>query len=81
MKSLQPSLHFVRFSITPACSDELSARKTIQDALLQAFGLTSVNLYIDLLWLAEDGTEAVIRVNKRFVAFFCLNTHFLTRAT
>lgn len=64
MKSLQPASHFVRFSITPACVDDLSARKTIQDALLQAFGLTSANLYIDLLWLAEDGTEAVIRVNQ-----------------
>lgn len=68
MKSLQPASHFVRLSITPACVDDLSARKTIQDALLQAFGLTSANLYIDLLWLAEDGTEAVIRVNQRCVA-------------
>lgn len=41
------------------------ARKAIQDALLQSFGLTSANTYVDTLWLAEDGSEAVVRVSSR----------------
>ena len=67
---MQPQLlkmdqHYLKFSVDPHCSDALTVRKTIQDALLQSFGLTSANIYLDVLWLAEDGTGVVIRVQTQ----------------
>ena len=44
--------------------------RSIQDALLQSFGLTSANVYVDILWLAEDGSEIVVRVSSRCVVSF-----------
>ena len=57
--------HYLRFAISPACPDELTVRKAFQDALLQSFGLTSANIYLDILWLAEDGAEVVVRITSR----------------
>lgn len=57
--------HYLRLAVTPPRADGLSVRKTLQDALLQSFGLTSANTYIDVLWLAEDGAEVVVRVGSR----------------
>jgi hypothetical protein len=59
--------HYLRFSITPACSDGLTVRKTLQDALLQSFGLTSANTYVDILWLAEDGSDVTVRISNACV--------------
>ncbi|GJE88983.1 hypothetical protein PsYK624_050710 [Phanerochaete sordida] len=56
--------HYIRFALSPATSDGLAIRKTLQDALLQAFGLTCANTYVDILWLAEDGGEVVVRVGS-----------------
>ncbi|EKM52385.1 uncharacterized protein PHACADRAFT_61360, partial [Phanerochaete carnosa HHB-10118-sp] len=53
--------HYIRFSVSPANTDGLTIRKALQDALLQSFGLTSANVYVDVLWLAEDGAEVVVR--------------------
>ncbi len=57
------SHHYIRFAANPPCTDALTLRKTIQDALLQSFGLTSANTYVDVLWVADDGTEVVARLN------------------
>lgn len=65
MQALKSSYHYIRFSVTPASLDGLTIRKTIQDALLQSFGLVSANIYMDVLWLAEDGLEVVVRVGER----------------
>lgn len=64
---LQPSYHYIRFSIVPPCRDESSLRKTLQDALLQSFGVVTAGTYIDILWIAEDGAETVLRVGSRCV--------------
>ncbi|KAL4254698.1 hypothetical protein ABKN59_004442 [Abortiporus biennis] len=55
--------HYIRFKFEPACSDAFTVRKLLQDALLQTFGMTSANIYMDVLWFAEDGSEVVVRVN------------------
>ncbi|KAI0697789.1 hypothetical protein BC835DRAFT_1542575 [Cytidiella melzeri] len=55
------SYHYLRFAITPACTDALTLRKLLQDALLQSFGLTCANTQMDILWIADDGTETVLR--------------------
>lgn len=57
--------HYLRFSVSPACPDALTVRKAFQDALLQSFGLTSANIYIDILRLAENGAEVVVRISTR----------------
>jgi len=49
--------------------EELTLRKTVADALTQSFGLTSSSTPIDLLWLSDEGTECVLRVQKESVAF------------
>ncbi|KAG6899622.1 hypothetical protein C0993_008564 [Termitomyces sp. T159_Od127] len=63
MHSLPSPYHYIRIAISPA-RDALGLRKTLQDALTQTFGITSAGLYIDVLWLAADAGEAVIRINK-----------------
>lgn len=62
--------HYIRFSVSPANTGGLIIRKTLQDALLQSFGLTSANVYVDVLWLAEDGVEVIVRVGSRCVLYF-----------
>ncbi|KAJ2935317.1 hypothetical protein H1R20_g1777, partial [Candolleomyces eurysporus] len=55
--------HYIHFSITPPLSDALRLRKSLSDALDQAFGATSAAVNIDVLWLAEDGKDVVLRVH------------------
>ncbi|KAI4525134.1 hypothetical protein K525DRAFT_192297 [Schizophyllum commune Loenen D] len=53
--------HFCRFSLSPACSDALTLRKTLEDALEQTFGATSARSAIDILWTSDDGTQVLVR--------------------
>ncbi|KAG6890130.1 hypothetical protein C0995_011423 [Termitomyces sp. Mi166 len=46
--------------------DGLSLRKILQDALTQTFGVTSAGLYIDVLWMAEDSSECIIKSHKDY---------------
>ena len=74
----EASYHYLRFAVTPACQDALTIRKMLQDALLQSFGLTSANTYMDILSLAEDGTDVVIRLRPRcvqLISYAYFNTH------
>ncbi|KAH9922223.1 uncharacterized protein B0H18DRAFT_879512 [Fomitopsis serialis] len=61
-RTLVSSYHYARFSVAPACADALSIRKSIQDAFTQSFGLVSANTHVDVLWVADDGSEAVVRL-------------------
>jgi len=51
----------------PRCTDVLLIRKSIQDALAEAFGLTFASTYIDVLSVSELGSESVVRVNPEYV--------------
>lgn len=63
-----PSSHrYIRFAVFPPCADALTLRKTIQDALGQSFGLVYSHTYVDVLWLAEDGTALVVRMGEMYV--------------
>lgn len=62
---LQSSHHYIRFSILPPCDDELILRKIFQNALQQAFGVVTASMYLDILWVAEDGSGIVVRVGSR----------------
>ncbi|OSX58012.1 hypothetical protein POSPLADRAFT_1124173, partial [Postia placenta MAD-698-R-SB12] len=59
---LPSSYHYVRFTATPSCTDAVTVRKSIQDALGQTFGMLYANTYVDILWIADDGSETVVRV-------------------
>ena len=78
MIPLTSSYHYVRFSISPPTNDALTVRKTLQDALMQSFGLVSANTYIDVLWLAEDGSEVVVRVGEGYVTILNQNGFILS---
>ncbi|PCH43159.1 hypothetical protein WOLCODRAFT_164278 [Wolfiporia cocos MD-104 SS10] len=67
-RAFSSSYHYIRLSVSPPCADVLTLRKTMQDALLQTFGLLSANTYIDVLSLAEDGSEVVVRIAKNEAA-------------
>ncbi len=62
---LAPRHRYIRFSVTPPCTESLTIRKVIQDALNQSFGLLSSHTYIDILWLAGDGGAVVLRIGER----------------
>lgn len=53
--------HYMRLSLSPSNTNDFFVRKALQNALGQTFGLTSAGIQLDVLWLAEDGTEVVIR--------------------
>ncbi|KAF8970710.1 hypothetical protein BDZ97DRAFT_1790632 [Flammula alnicola] len=61
---LHSKTHYLRFSITPATKNDLALRKTLADALMQSFGLTSTATYLDILWTSDDGSDCVIRAQK-----------------
>ncbi|KAG7445228.1 uncharacterized protein BT62DRAFT_184232 [Guyanagaster necrorhizus] len=56
--------HYMRFSVSPKISDALSVRQAIQGALVQAFGVAGGSIYLDILWVAEEGNEMVVRTTK-----------------
>ncbi|KAK0194608.1 hypothetical protein F5146DRAFT_926350 [Armillaria mellea] len=56
--------HYMRFSVSPKTADALSLRQAIQSALVQTFGITGGSIYLDILWVAEDGNETVLRTTK-----------------
>ena len=62
---LSQNYDYIRLSITPPCTDAITLRKTIQDALGQSFGMVSSHTYLDILWIGEDGKEMVIRMGQR----------------
>lgn len=64
-RRISSSYHYIRLSITPPCADVFTARKTMQDALDQAFGLVSSHTYLDILWFADGGDALVLRIGKR----------------
>ncbi|KAK0498987.1 hypothetical protein EDD18DRAFT_1154790 [Armillaria luteobubalina] len=56
--------YYMRFSVSPKTTDALSLRQTIQSALVQTFGIAGGSIYLDNLWVAEDGNETVLRTRK-----------------
>lgn len=64
--SLPTLYHYIHIAIAPANPDRdaLSLRKTLQEAITQTFGITSSALYVDVLWMAQDGGRSVIRIQK-----------------
>ncbi|KAF8999877.1 hypothetical protein BDQ17DRAFT_1246205 [Cyathus striatus] len=56
--------HYIRFSLSPATTDELRIRKAISTALAQSFGITAESTYVDVLWVSGDGKECVLRVHQ-----------------
>lgn len=55
---------YIHFSINPPCTDALKLRKAIQDGLAETFGITASGTYLDILWIAESGSEIVIRLSE-----------------
>lgn len=59
--------HYIHLKISPPSIDILTLRKTIANALSQSFGLQEEGTYLDILSLAEDGTECILRVRPECV--------------
>ncbi|KAJ7576900.1 hypothetical protein C8J56DRAFT_799242 [Mycena floridula] len=53
---------YLRLSVSPATTDLLSLRQAIQVSLAQMFGEVMANVYLDILWVAEEGTAMIIGV-------------------
>ena len=58
---LPQTQHYIRFSITPPSSDALLVRRALQEALVQSFGAARSHTYLDVLWVADSGSECVVR--------------------
>ncbi len=59
--------HYIHLKISPPSLDVLNLRKIIANALSQMFGLLAEGTYLDILSLAEDGTECILRVRSECV--------------
>ncbi|KAG2344632.1 hypothetical protein BDR05DRAFT_961537 [Suillus weaverae] len=55
---------YIHLSINPPCADALKLRKVMQDGLAETFGITASGTYLDILWIAESGSEVVIRLSE-----------------
>jgi hypothetical protein len=53
---------YIHFSVEPPCTDALKLRKTMQDGLAEVFGVTASGTYLDILWIAEGGSDVIIRL-------------------
>ncbi len=62
--------NYMRFSVSPKTADTLSLRQAIQSALVQTFGIAGGSIYLDILWVVEDGNEMVLRTNERVGRIF-----------
>lgn len=60
---LPQTQHYIRFSIAPPSSDALHVRRALQEALVQSFGAVRSHTYLDVLWVADSGTECVVRTS------------------
>lgn len=56
---------YILLSINPPCADALKLRKAMQDGLMETFGITASGAYLDILWIAESGSEVVIRLSEK----------------
>ncbi|KAI0830294.1 hypothetical protein BC628DRAFT_1313200 [Trametes gibbosa] len=63
-RRLRSPYRYIRFAVSPPSADALTLRKTLQDALGQSLGLVRAHTYVDLLWLADDGSALVVRVGE-----------------
>ncbi|KAH9966383.1 hypothetical protein BGW80DRAFT_1178295 [Lactifluus volemus] len=56
--------HYIRFSISPPSADSLLIRRALQEALAQSFGVALSHTYLDVLWVADSGTECIVRASS-----------------
>ncbi|KAF8586409.1 hypothetical protein K439DRAFT_1340903 [Ramaria rubella] len=60
-----PKLYrYIRFSIEPGIQEPLFLRKTLENAMLQSFGVSRAATYMDVLWISTDGRAAVVRISE-----------------
>ncbi|KIL59984.1 hypothetical protein M378DRAFT_84358 [Amanita muscaria Koide BX008] len=64
-RPLRSPYRYIRLSVVPPTLDILYLRKSFQDALSALFGVTSASIYLDILWLADDGSQFVLRVGEQ----------------
>ncbi|KAJ4480869.1 hypothetical protein J3R30DRAFT_3287989, partial [Lentinula aciculospora] len=62
------SNHYLRLKLLPKIPSELSIRQSLHRALLDSFGTTGGSIHLDVLWVSDDGSETVVRVNPRRVS-------------
>ena len=67
---LELQFRYVRFAVSPPTKDPLTLRKAFQDALIQTLGITSAGTYMDVLWVAGNGAEVIVRVRDEHVLIF-----------
>jgi len=62
--ALDKEYRYIRFSVQPGVNDPLSLRKLLESAMAQSFGLSRAGTYMDVFWIAQDGSGAIIRVGE-----------------
>ncbi|KAF8900667.1 hypothetical protein CPB85DRAFT_155404 [Mucidula mucida] len=67
--------HYILFSLQPSTAtttiDPFTIRQVMNNALIQTFGVVGGSIYIDVLWVAQDGSETVVKVRKPDVSTIC----------
>jgi hypothetical protein len=73
MYHLRSEYRYIHLAVSPPCSEVLTLRKALQDALLPTFGISSWT-YLDILWVSENGGDTIVRVKDGCVSYahsFC----------
>jgi hypothetical protein len=65
---LPNNYRYIRFSVKPSVTDALTLRKLLETAMLQSFGVSRAATYMDVLWISEEGHDAVIRIADAWAA-------------
>ncbi|KAG7087769.1 hypothetical protein E1B28_013710 [Marasmius oreades] len=57
--------HYILLSLYPPFppNSELKIRQSIQEALIQSFGVALGSTYVDIISIKDDGSEAVLRAD------------------
>ncbi|KAE9401842.1 hypothetical protein BT96DRAFT_1089496 [Gymnopus androsaceus JB14] len=62
---LKSNHHYLHLALQPRVPGALSIRQSIHEALLESFGITGGSIHLDVLWVSDDGSEIVLRVDPQ----------------
>lgn len=66
------SYDYLLLAVSPP-SDALTLRKALQESLTLSFGIIFSKSHLDILWVAENGSEVIIRTSLMYSIPFFVN--------
>ncbi|KIY67065.1 hypothetical protein CYLTODRAFT_422890 [Cylindrobasidium torrendii FP15055 ss-10] len=54
--------YFIAFTLSPPTPTPYTIQRAIQGAMNQTFGVVGGSVYVDVVWVAQDGARCVVRV-------------------